>query len=90
MQQQIAELERQRAVLLQEFDAAQEFWAQVESTLRAYHIRAVRDLPSDVQRSLVERLTQLPHAGKIQLELLRLERKKAELTAVIAQRASAA
>jgi hypothetical protein len=56
MRRQIAELERQRAALPQEFNAAQEFWAQVESTLKAHRVHAIRDLPKDVQRSLVERL----------------------------------
>lgn len=85
LQEEIAELERQRTALLQKLNAAQEFWAQVESTLKAHRVHALRDLPKELQRSLVERLTQLPHAGKIHLDLLRLERQRTELTAGLAQ-----
>jgi hypothetical protein len=71
MQQQIAELERQRRALLQKCKAAQEFWTDVGSTLTSHRVHAVRDLPSDVQKLLVEKLTQLPHEGRMQLELAR-------------------
>jgi hypothetical protein len=90
MQQQIAELERQRAALLQELDAAQEFWAYVESTLTTHRVRGVRDLPSDMRRLLFERLAKLPHEGQTQLELIRPERKKAEVTALLAQHPASA
>jgi hypothetical protein len=85
MREQIVELERQRTALLRKCNAAQEFWAHVGSTLRAHRVNAVRDLPKDAQQLLVEGLTQLPHEGQMQLELARLERKKAELTTLLAQ-----
>lgn len=85
MQEQITELDKQLAALLQEFRTADEFWEQVESMLKVHRVHGVGDLPKDVQRWLLERLTQLPHAGRMQLELMRLEQKKAELTALVAE-----
>lgn len=85
LQEEIVELERQRTALQQKLTAAQEFWANVESTLRAHHVTAVRDLPPNVQQALLEKFTRLPHEGHMQLELMRLERKDAELTNLLAE-----
>jgi hypothetical protein len=59
LQEEIVELERQRTALLQKLAAAQEFWANVESTLRVHHVHAVRDLPGNVQQALLEKFTRL-------------------------------
>jgi hypothetical protein len=52
---------------------------------KAHHVNALKDLPQDVQRSLLETFTRLPHEGQMRLELMRLEQKEAELTNLVAQ-----
>jgi hypothetical protein len=45
LQEEIAELERERTALLQKLNAAQEFWAHVEATIDVHHVNTVQDLP---------------------------------------------
>ena len=85
LQEQIVDLERQRTALLQKFEALQEFWAYVEAMLEVHEANAVQGLPQDVQRSLLEKFTCLPHEGQLRLELIRLERKERELTNLLPQ-----
>jgi hypothetical protein len=85
LQEQIVELERERTALLQKCETLQEFWAHVEALLEAHQANAVQDLPQDVQRSLLEKFTRLPHEGQLRLELMRLEGKERELTNLLPQ-----
>jgi hypothetical protein len=85
LQEEIAELERERTALLQKLNAAQEFWTHVEAMLDAHHVNTVQDLPDNLRQSLLKRFTCLPHEGQMQLALMRLERKEAELTNLLAE-----
>jgi len=88
IESQIAEVERERAVLLEKLRGVQEVWAEVESTLTIYGASAVGELPPEVQKSITKKLTSLPAESELEFDLAHLEQMEAELATLIEQLSS--